>query len=388
MIVPQTKKQVLVVESDPGYCERLVNLLEGHGFAAFTAASTQGVIHKAAAMRIDLIICAEELLDGSGFAVCDTVKSYKNTRHIPVVILSLNCQKIRKHLHCADDYVTRDFNKEELLARIEAVWQRGRVAANNPNPDKQKQIVDELQRVISDGLIEPHFQPIYALHPFRMYGLEVLSRPTAGTLLNNPTDLFAAAMKYNMYYPLEMVCWRKALDVVSSYTRNEHIFFNCNPYMVENSKFPGVRDLFEQSRIPSENVVLEITERSLITEQSLYYDRLNEYREHGFRFAVDDVGAGYASLESIVTTKPEIVKIDAHIVRDLNQDPIKRSIVKFIVGFCKENEITVVAEGVETREEMDSVVELGVDAVQGYYLYRPTPDFNLRQMKDACVCFS
>jgi EAL domain-containing protein (putative c-di-GMP-specific phosphodiesterase class I) len=135
-------------------------------------------------------------------------------------------------------------------------------------------------------------------------------------------------------------------------------------------------------------VILEITERSAINEYSLFYTRLNQFRDYGFSFAIDDVGGGYASLESIVATKPEIVKIDRHIIRGLHGDSVKRSIVKFIVAFCKENQIISVAEGVEVKEELDAVMELGIDAVQGYYLFRPTPNLNLREMKDICVAFA
>ncbi len=157
---------------------------------------------------------------------------------------------------------------------------------------------------------------------------------------------------------------------------------------MENEKFPHVKDIFSKAQIPFNKVVLEITERSSVNEYALFYNRLNEYRDHGFSFAIDDVGGGYSSLESIVATKPEVVKIDAHIVRDIHKDPVKRSIIKFVVAFCKENQIVCVAEGVETKEEMDVVSILGVDAVQGYFLYRPTANLNVREMKDLCVDFS
>jgi EAL domain-containing protein (putative c-di-GMP-specific phosphodiesterase class I) len=82
------------------------------------------------------------------------------------------------------------------------------------------------------------------------------------------------------------------------------------------------------------------------------------------------------------------VKIDIHIVRNAHLDPIKQSIIRFIVAFCQENQMISVAEGVETKEEMDVVSKLGVDAVQGYYLFRPTSNLNVRKMKDLCLAFS
>ena len=391
MSVLADKKQILVADSDAYYLKNLIYILQEHGFDTLTAASSQGAIQKAATLDVDLVILGETLPDGNGFDVCGQLKGFRSTEHIPVVILSADChseQRIKSYHIGADDCIGKSFDKEELLARIEAVWRRGNGTFKHQREERQQKIITELTRIIDQGLIDPHFQPIYFLKPFRLFGFEVLSRPSAGGLLTNAEELFKAALKYDLYFPLEMLCWRKAATIVANHTKNEHIFFNCSPYVVENEKFPMVRSIFEERRIPLDKVVLEITERSSITEQDLFYERLSAYRDFGLRFAVDDVGGGYASLESIVATKPEIVKIDIHIVRNLHQDAVKRSIIKFIVGFCKENDIISIAEGVETKEEMDAVLALGIDAVQGYFLFRPTPDLNVRQMKDVCIDFS
>ena len=141
--------------------------------------------------------------------------------------------------------------------------------------------------------------------------------------------------------------------------------------------FFKVQSLFEKHNVTPQDVVLEITERSAITDFHGFYERLRSYREYGFSLAVDDVGGGYASLESIVQVKPSIVKIDNHLVADVHQDPIKRSIIKFMTTFCKENNMLTIAEGVEKREELDAIMELGVDAAQGYLLCRPAERPNL-----------
>ncbi|MBF0595011.1 MAG: EAL domain-containing protein [Candidatus Omnitrophica bacterium] len=386
-----SKKQILIVDSDLIHVKNLVHILEEHGFDTLSVSSAQVALQKASSLDIDMIVLGEVLPDTNGFDLCVRLKSNRNTEHIPVIMLSANCesqQRIRSYHLGADDCLSKDFEKDELLARMESIWRRGNGQFQGRREDRQRKVVQELSRIIEEGLIDPHFQPIYFLKPFRLFGFEVLSRPGVGVFLTNAEELFKAAIKYDMYYPLEMLCWRKAANIVSSCTKNEYVFFNCSPYIIENSKFLTVKTIFEESRIPFDKVVLEITERSSITEQDLFYERLGKYRDQGFSFAVDDVGGGYASLESIVATRPEIVKIDAHIVHNLHQDTVKRSIIKFIVGFCTENDIISVAEGVETPEEMAAVIELGVNAVQGYYLFRPTPELNVRQMKDVCISFS
>ncbi len=386
-----SRRQVLVVDGEADYVKMLHHLLENHGFDVLTAQTAVGAIQKAESLDIDIVLLGERLSDFSGFDLCRKLKSNTKTEHIPVMLMtrSLESEDRIKGYHLgADDCFHKESEKSEIFARMDAVWRRSNGEFKMHKDGRQKEIVDELSRIIDQKLIEPHFQPIYFLKPFRLFGLEVLSRPKGETILSNPEELFKAAVKHDMYYPLEMLCWQKAIDVLSSKAKNEHLFFNCSPHLVENEKFPLVKDIFSQAQIPFNKVVLEITERSSVNEYALFYNRLNEYRDHGFSFAIDDVGGGYSSLESIVATKPEVVKIDAHIIRDIHKDPVKRSIVKFVVAFCKENQIVCVAEGVETKEEMDVVSILGVDAVQGYFLFRPTADLNVREMKDLCVDFS
>ena len=109
------------------------------------------------------------------------------------------------------------------------------------------------------------------------------------------------------------------------------------------------------------------------------------YRQDGFKIAVDDLGAGYSSLESIVEIRPEAIKLDRHIVNGVSDDPYKNSIVKLFVAFCRENGIICVAEGIETKQDFDALIELGVDAGQGYYLCRPTDIIDLPAMHALCL---
>jgi len=190
-------------------------------------------------------------------------------------------------------------------------------------------------------------------------------------------------MYFGFYEELEILSWRKALKVVSKYLGKVNIFLNCNPYFIEESRFPAIKELFAENNIPINKAYLEITERSAINDFSVFYEQLSHFREKGFKFAVDDVGGGYASLESIVYAKPEVVKIDRHIIKDISTDGCKRSIVKFIVSFCKENNIISIAEGIETKEDLELVKSIGVDAGQGYYLYKPTSEIDLQKMSGA-----
>ncbi len=384
-------QQVLLADNDALFLKTLMTYLEERGFDLLTASCSQGVLQKSQNLDIDMVILGENLPDSSGLDICNLLKSNSRTSHIPVILVSEEGStesRIKGYHLGADDCINRKMDKEEIQARMEAIWRRANGHYEEQRMQRQSEIIKELVHVIDDGLVQTYFQPIYLLKPFRLLGLEVLSRPLNNTFLSNADELFKAAVKYDLYYPLEMVCWNRAAEIISQRTKSERFFFNCNAYVVENDKFPAVRNVFARNQIPFDNIVLEITERSAISEEKTFYGRLNEYRESGFSFAIDDVGAGYSSLESIVMVKPEIVKIDSKIIRDFHKDPIKKSVVRLIVAFCQENGIISVAEGVETKEEYEAALSFGIDAVQGYYLFRPSPVLNLREMKDVCISFA
>lgn len=119
------------------------------------------------------------------------------------------------------------------------------------------------------------------------------------------------------------------------------------------------------------DVVLEITERSAIEDFKLFREALAHYRNQGYFIALDDVGAGYSSLQSIAELHPDFLKVDRSLIMNVNQDPTKWALLETFVTFSKRIGCQVIAEGVETGEEMRTVVQLGVDYIQSYYIGRP-----------------
>lgn len=373
------KKHILLIDDEKSLTQMLTMLLETRGYEVKVANTASEALQKVSA-DYDLILLDLVLPDATGFEVCRTLKKQKNTRHIPIIVLSAHSvyeDKVEALYLGADDFVSKPCENEELFARMEAVIRRAKhYEVADPCRDP-KTIIGELRHIIDEALIIPHFQPIYTFTPPQLYGIEILTRPNTQGVLINPEILFEAALQYGLYSELEILSWSMAVGALSKFLREEKIFLNCSPYFIESSQFLRVKAMLEKNHVPASHVVLEITERSAISDFKLFYDQLNNYREYGFHFAVDDVGGGYASLESIVEIKPEVVKIDRHIVKDSSADVFKQSIIKFIVSLCRENHIIVVAEGIETSEDLAVVRDLGVEAGQGYHLYRPTPQINL-----------
>jgi len=383
-------KHILLVDDDNSITKMLCMLLESRGYAVEVASSGKEALERVS-HTTDLILLDLILPDLEGFEVCRQLKEDQRTQHIPVIILSaklLRADKVEGLYLGADDYLTKPFEYEELVARIEVVLRRGELFWNGKVSSKgEEALIGELRKIIDEARIESFFQPLFTLHPVQLMGFEALSRPCTDTLLNNPELLFKAALQFGLYQEIEMLSWQKALSSASKFLKEKKLFLNCNPYLVEGPRFLEIKSLFEDNNINVSNVVLEITERSAISDFKIFYKHLRHYRDYGFKFAVDDVGGGYASLEAIVETKPEVVKIDRHIIQDIHKDEFKRSIVKFIVAFCKENKIISIAEGIEVKEDLEAIKALGIDAAQGYYLYKPNKVVDFDEIEKSIKAF-
>jgi EAL domain-containing protein (putative c-di-GMP-specific phosphodiesterase class I) len=123
------------------------------------------------------------------------------------------------------------------------------------------------------------------------------------------------------------------------------------------------------------SIVLEITERAGLEELKDVRSRAAALRQMGFRLAIDDLGAGYSGLLTFAQLEPEFVKLDMSLVRDVNHDATKRRLIQGVNALCKRMGIRVIAEGVETVEERDTLIELGCDLLQGYLFALPSREF-------------
>jgi EAL domain-containing protein (putative c-di-GMP-specific phosphodiesterase class I) len=135
----------------------------------------------------------------------------------------------------------------------------------------------------------------------------------------------------------------------------------------------GSPELAERLDGVEHRVVLEITEHEAIEDYGALAEALAPLRERGLRVAVDDVGAGYASLRHALQLAPDMVKMDISLTRDVDRDPGRRALAAALISFADQTNMTIVAEGIETAGELTALRELGVRYGQGFYLAQPAP---------------
>jgi EAL domain-containing protein (putative c-di-GMP-specific phosphodiesterase class I) len=138
---------------------------------------------------------------------------------------------------------------------------------------------------------------------------------------------------------------------------------------------PELTDPLSPLMAMADHVVLEITERAPLSGLEEVRERVRDLRKLGFRIAVDDLGAGYAGLTSFATLDPDIVKLDMNLVRGIEGSTVKRKLVGSVAALCREMDMLIVAEGVETVAERDVLTELGCDLFQGFLFARPASAF-------------
>ncbi len=376
------QKRILIVEDEVESARLTAMLLEAGQYEV-------DMVHTGADALVkvrenpDLILLDRNLPDMEGIEICRKIREDRQLYNIPIIFLTAMIQpadKIEGLYVGADDYITKPFEHEELLARIDTVLRRGQFERYEPQ-DKEA-LLSELRAIIQEEKITPFFQPIFSLKSSEMIGVEGLSRPPKDGRLNNPEFLFKVALNFGMYYDLEMVCWQKAITRWRESQKGGKLFLNCTPYIIENGQFNET--YVAKGLIPFKSMVLEITERTAIRNYSVFFENLNEYKKLGLQIAIDDVGSGYASLDTIAESHPEFVKIDMHLVRDIHTSELRQSIVKAIKYFSEMNGIITIAEGIEKEEELKKLIELGIDAGQGYLLGKPGTDIVDKSLVDIC----
>lgn len=229
-----------------------------------------------------------------------------------------------------------------------------------------------LARVIDLGLVRSVYQPVVDIVDRRVIGFEALTRVDTGRFENIETLLKAAETDETLW-SLERLCRRRALEGVPALDSDQLLFLNIEPDSAHDPHLTGPQflDGLASAGLSPGQVVLELTEHSAVRDFVAFRRTLERFRNLGFRLAMDDVGSGYAGLQAIAEIAPDFIKADMQLVRGLHASSIKRELIDTMRRFSESTGITLVAEGVETSDELRALIAVGVRCAQGFLFARP-----------------
>jgi EAL domain-containing protein (putative c-di-GMP-specific phosphodiesterase class I) len=215
------------------------------------------------------------------------------------------------------------------------------------------------------------FQPIVDIRHRRVFGYEALVRGSAGEAAGTVLGKIEAANRYRF----DQDCRVKAIELAAAlYPSQQDIKLSINfmPNAVYEPKACIQLTLATAERVgfPLDRIIFEFTENEKLDTDHVA-NILRTYRSIGFKTAIDDFGAGHAGLGLLTKLQPDIVKLDMDLIRDIDTDAVKRTVVKHTLRMLEELGITPLCEGIETEAEALTLADLGVDLIQGYLFAKP-----------------
>jgi len=235
----------------------------------------------------------------------------------------------------------------------------------------------ELRQIIERRNFSTVFHPIVYLETLELLGFEALTRGPSGTLYESPESLFGYARQTKLGRELDRQCKLMAIHSARKKPNGTRLFINTLPTTLDDPEFLNERAIqtLHESGMTPKDVVWELTERHAIEDFKSFGALMREHTDLGYNVAIDDVGTGYSSLETITHVRPAYLKIDHSLVSGIHTSLLKQELVASLISIGKNIKAGVIAEGIETREEFEKLREMKVEFGQGFLFGRPDRKF-------------
>jgi EAL domain-containing protein (putative c-di-GMP-specific phosphodiesterase class I)/CheY-like chemotaxis protein len=378
---PVTPKgsRILVVEDDDNLAHMYQIVLRASGFEVDVAADGRAALEQFQKHPADLVITDLTMPGMDGMALLQRIRDSDLDVPVMIVTAAPHVESAMRAVEFgAHRYLSKPVKTTDLIAaarhavtlhEVSRMKRRALAAQDGTKSEASA----ELEATFEDALqnLYMSYQPIISWSRREIIGYEALVRSTSAHM-SSPATLFEAARNIGRFRDLGRQIRRIApLPLLDS---PHQLFINID-----------ASDLSDETLFDAESllcsiaprVVVELTERVALHGVADACDRLARLRAMGFALAIDDLGAGYAGLSYFAALQPDICKLDMSLVRDIDASSTKQKIVAGMTRMCRDLNIMLVCEGVETPRERDVLVEMGCDALQGYLFARPKPELAL-----------
>ncbi|MBX3260359.1 MAG: EAL domain-containing protein [Labilithrix sp.] len=373
---PAAPPRLLLVEDDTSLREALVRML-ARRFEVTALADGASAAERLRADRFDVVLSDIHLHGMNGIDLLRLVRSAD--LDVPVILMT-GLPNVDSAIEAMDlgalTYIKKPFDVGVLdaalarAAKLAALARAKREAIDaglggSHASNEQAALTTSFDRALASMRIA--FQPIVDGRSRTTIGFEALMRSNEPTM-PTPGAVLDAAERLDRIHDVGRCVRERTAAAFEAADGGELVFVNLHAAdLLDDDLFDANAPLTRLAH----RVVLEITERAAISDISDARQRTAELRQRGYKIAIDDLGAGYAGLTSFATFEPEIVKLDMSLVRGIESSSVKRLIVGRIAGLCRDLQMRVVAEGIETTEELSCMLDLGCEYLQGFLLGRP-----------------
>jgi len=361
------RADVLLLDDDELVLHAVARVLVSKGYSVKKVRDGATAVREALSGRYDILLSDIHLPVLSGTEVLAALRSHEC--HIPVVLMTgaPSFQSARDAVeYGAVQYLTKPLEADALVRAV-ARAQRSRRASQRPACES---VTDAAFARTLDTLWMA-FQPIVSLAAGGAVAYEALVR-SRDSRFASPPQLLAYAAQAGRTQEIGRAIRQRCATAVADLPRGSSLFVNLDAAdLMDEDLFSATASLTAHA----ERVVLEVTERGGLEEIRDIADRMRALRALGFRVAVDDLGAGYAGLSSVAVLEPDYVKLDMSLTRDLAASQVRSRLVASMIDACRDMDMLLIAEGVETEVELRALRNLGCDLVQGYHFARPSPHF-------------
>jgi diguanylate cyclase (GGDEF)-like protein len=247
---------------------------------------------------------------------------------------------------------------------------------------KDNEELTTINHIIENEEIRAVYQPIFSIESGDVLAYEALTRGPKDTAYESPIELIELAERNGKDLDLEFLMRRKSIENAKQ-IEDKLLFINIDPNIVNHKDFESgiTQSILAEHQLNPQQIVMEITERKAIEDMEGFQKTLNHYLDEGFQVAVDDFGSGFSGMQYIRDFRPHFIKIDISLIRNINKDAFNQSMVKSMISLANMTNMNVIAEGVENREEFETLVSLGVKYAQGYYFSFPVEDVSFIDFK-------
>lgn len=265
--------------------------------------------------------------------------------------------------------------KEERL--INKLIEDAKLMAGYREFKRLVQTKETLQELLIKENISTFFQPVVNLNTFEIIGYEAFSRGPEHTEYRSPSVLFDAAAETGLLFELDRLCRKKALLNARSLSPRYKLFINCLPSAIHDPEFKDeyLKAFIKEVAINPANIILEVTEREAVENFDSFKKTVTYYSDTGFAVAVDNTGPGFSSLEMVVELKPQFIKLAMTVIRDIDKNILKQELVRAISSLSEKINSIIIAEGIETQEELKVLQDIGIPYGQGFLFAHPAFPF-------------